>query len=70
MIVIPEADYEWSGSIAQKPEVHLEKLCNAIGLPPILCVFLALGVFIGLLGIARTMIDGGAVAIGQTLVTR
>jgi hypothetical protein len=33
----------------------LEKICNAIGLPPVLCVFLALGLFIGLLGIARTI---------------
>jgi len=35
----------------------LEKVCNAIGLPPVLCVFLVLGVLVGLLGIART-IDG------------
>jgi len=35
----------------------LEKVCNAIGLPPVLCVFLVLGVLVGLVGIART-IDG------------
>ena len=37
----------------------LEKLCNAVGLPPVLCVFLVLGVCIGLLGIARSMNDMG-----------
>lgn len=45
-------------------------LSNAIGLPPILCVFLVLAVCIGLLGIARTMIDGGPMTVGPTLVTR
>ena len=37
----------------------LEKLCNAVGLPPVLCVFVVLGVCIGLLGIARSMNDMG-----------
>jgi hypothetical protein len=31
-------------SLAQKQEAPLEKLCNAIGLPPMLCVFVVLGV--------------------------
>jgi hypothetical protein len=40
---------------ARKQEADLEKLCNAVGLPPVLCVFVVLGICIGLLGIVRTM---------------
>jgi hypothetical protein len=38
---------------ARRLEAHLVKLCNAIGLPPMLCVFMVLGVCVGLLGIVR-----------------
>ena len=41
--------------LALELEAHLEKLCNAIGLPPMLCVFMVLGVCAGLLGIVRTV---------------
>ena len=54
----------------QEQEAHLEKLCYAIGLPPILCVFVVLGVCIGSLGIARTMIDAGPMTVGPALATR
>ena len=43
--------------LALELEAHLEKLCNAIGLPPMLCVFMVLGVCVGLLGIVRTVND-------------
>jgi len=36
----------------------LQKLCDAIGLPPALCVFMVLRVCIGLLGIARSIQKG------------
>ena len=36
-------------------QVLLQKLCDAIGLPPVLCVFMVLSVCIGLLGIARSI---------------
>jgi hypothetical protein len=39
--------------LALELEAHLIKLCNAIGLPPMLCVFMVLGVCVGLLGIVR-----------------
>ena len=51
-------------SSARRQEAYLEKVCNAIGLPPVLCVFLVLGVFIGLLGIARTINGTGPMTDG------
>jgi hypothetical protein len=57
-------------SLAQKQKARLEKLCNAIGLPPMLCVFVVLGVCIGLLGIVRTMNYTGLMSDGPALATR
>ena len=51
-------------------EASMGKLCNAVGLPPVLCVFVVVGVCIGLLGIARSMKDVGIQAHGPASETR
>ena len=51
-------------------QVLLQKLCDAIGLPPVLCAFMVLSVCIGLLGIARSIQKGAETPPASAETTR
>jgi hypothetical protein len=51
----PEEFPDEISPLTSELEAHLEKLCNVIDLPPMLCVFMVLGVCVGLAGIVRTV---------------
>jgi len=51
-------------------QVLLQKLCDAIGLPPVLCAFMVLSVCIGLLGIARSVQKGAETPPALAAITR
>jgi len=47
----------------------MQKVCDAIGLPPMLCVFAIVGLFVGALGIVQLVVTEHGTSAGDGPVT-